>query len=208
MTEDRSTRLIILVTVYGSALGSLPVIVHMINATRPSHWQEAQHMGFWPTLLLGGIGILGAFLLVRPLLKRFLKRSADRYGLFLWTCMAIIFALFVGPITGLLLPFGLVAVFTLLGDLPISNFPSGLLGAVFRIPHHLIVYSTSAFYSGLVSGVLFGLGGFLIYQTNAVKNENISKYGAFTLTLILVTALVFLLSYLDAETISRIQRLK
>ena len=95
MTEDRSTRLIILVTVYGSALGSLPVIVHMINATRPSHWQEAQHMGFWPTLLFGSIGTLGAFLLVRPLLQRFLKRSADRYGLFLWICMAIIFALFV-----------------------------------------------------------------------------------------------------------------
>ena len=156
------------------------------------------------TILLCGIGAIGAGLLIYWLMRRVERQDLSRHTLLLWLGIAAIFSLAVGPVTGTITPFGLVLVAGIMGDIGLSQIPSGLLESFFRVPRHAMQYSVLALFANLSIGLTLAIGAFIIERINTLGKGTIGRYGAYSTAIILAISVVLFLSLSDAETIARL----
>ena len=145
--ENPFLRLKISVTVLGTFLGSFPILAYGLEKTRENAYTDVSHMGLLPTMLLCIIGAIGAGSLIYWLMRRVERQDLSRHTFLLWLGIGAIFALVVGPVTGIITPFGLVIVAGIMGDIGLTQIPSGLLEAIFRVPRHAIEYSVLALFA-------------------------------------------------------------
>ena len=109
-----------------------------------------------------------------------------------------------GKLLVLVTPFLLVLVAGIMGDIGLSQIPSGLLEAIFRVPRHAMEYSVLALFANLSIGLTLAIGAFIIERINTLGKGAIGRYGAYTTAIILVISVVLFLSLSEAETIARL----
>jgi hypothetical protein len=197
-------RLKISVTVLGTFLGAFPILAYALETTRENAYTGVGHMDLVPTILLCTIGALGSGLLIYWLMRRVESQNLSRHTFLLWLGIGTIFTLAVGPVTGIIMPFGLVIVAGLMGDIGLTQIPSGLLEAIFRVPRHAIEYSVLALFANGSIGLALAIGTFVIERINTLGKGAIAKYGAYSAATILALCVVLFLSLSDAETIARL----
>lgn len=200
--EKPFLRLKISVTVLGTILGAFPILAYGLEVSRENAYTDVVHMNLVFTMLLCAIGAIGAGLLIYWLMRRVEKQDLSRHTFFLWLGIAAIFSLAVGPVTGIITPFGLVLIAGIMGDMGLSQIPSGLLESIFRVPRHAMEYSVLALFANLSIGLTLAIGAFIIERINTLGKGVIGRYGAYTTSIILFISVVLFLSLSEAETIA------
>ena len=190
------------ITILGTFLGSFPILAYTLQTTRENAYTDVTHMDLVPTVLLCGIGAIGSGLTIYWLMRKVERQNLSRHTLILWIGIAAIFALAVGPVTGIITPFGLVLIAGAIGDIGLSQIPSGLLEAIFRVPRHALQYSVLALFANLSISAALIIGAFVIERLNTLGRGHLAKYGPYSVAATIAISLILFLSLAEAETIA------
>ena len=156
------------------------------------------------TILLCGIGSIGSGLVIYWLMRRVESQNLSRHTLILWVGIAAVFGLAVGPMTGIITPFGLVLIAGFIGDIGLSQIPSGLLESIFRVPRHALQYSVLALFANMGISIALVIGAFVIERINTLGRGHVARYGPYSISVTIAIGLVLFLSLAAADTIARL----
>ena len=202
--EKPFLRLKISITILGTFLGSFPILAYTLETTRENAYTDVTHMDLVSTILLCGIGSIGSGLVIYWLMRRVENQNLSRHTLILWIGIAAVFGLAVGPMTGIITPFGLVLIAGIIGDIGLSQIPSGLLESIFRVPRHALQYSVLALFANMGISITLVIGAFVIERINTLGRGHVARYGPYSISVTIAIGLVLFLSLADAETIARL----
>jgi len=202
--EKPFLRLKISITILGAFLGSFPILAYALETTRENAYTDVTHMDLVSTILLCGIGSIGSGSVIYWLMRRVESQNLSRHTLILWIGIAAVFGLAVGPMTGIITPFGLVLIAGIIGDLGLSQIPSGLLESIFRVPRHALHYSVLALFANIGISIALIIGAFVIERINTLGRGHVARYGPYSIAVTISIGLVLFLSLAEAETVARL----
>ena len=202
--EKPFLRLKISITILGTFLGSFPILAYTLETTRENAYTDVTHMDLVPTILLCGIGSIGSGSVIYWLMRRVESQNLSRHTLILWIGIAAVFGLAVGPMTGIITPFGLVLIAGFIGDIGLSQIPSGLLESIFRVPRHALQYSVLALFANMGISITLVIGAFVIERINTLGRGHVARYGPYSISVTIAIGLVLFLSLADGETVARL----
>ncbi len=144
---------------------------------RTDAWKEPEHLALVPATFVSLSGAIAAILLTWPVVHLLSKGALRQQGLLMWLVLGIGYGLLLPPLTGALLPLSVVFINLTLGVIEVGELPSELMEALFRSPLNSIIYGSLAIVNGLLTGVLFSSGAWLIDRLNASPHPVVSGRG-------------------------------
>lgn len=164
---------------------------------------EPAHLDFAPSVIFGSAGAVAAIALVAPVSYMVGKWEPLRS---LPACLGwgLALGLVLPIVTGALLPSSVVVMDWNRGLVSAGSIPSELLSAQFRAPMNSFVYTSLNVLTGLLFGVVFGLGFWVINTLVAASNLAVSRYGPWIFAFALGTAAVLWSAYGPSDVLARL----
>ena len=201
-TARRRITLEACVTIYAAALGSSAVLVYFM--VRTEAWKEPEHLALVQATFVSLVGATAAILLTWPVVHQLSDGARKPQGLLMWLVLGIGYGLLLPPLTGALLPLSVVFINLTLGIIELGELPSEFMEALFRAPLNSIIYGSLAIVNGLLAGVLFSSGAWLIDRLNASSDPVISARGPWAVVILLGGTIIALAAFGPPETLARL----
>ncbi len=178
----RRRRITIAITILGVALSV--ALFHVSVLTHFQYFEEAVRIQGWGAIFFSIAAVFSALIVV-PFSVYHIRDIAQNPAhplvwLFLGAGFGLATPLFTGGFGRTALAFtGLVE-----GHYGIGDFFSLLIDAIFVFPYDFVVEGATNVILGLEFGVLFAVTGFIIDRANVAKNDLVSTWGVWALTLV------------------------
>ena len=181
--EKRRVRLVICLSIYGSALGASSLLVSFLTRTR--YPIEPEHLEFVPSVLLSSGGwIMGA--ISAGLIGYWIVPASERpHKIIVWLFIGFAFGVLLPFFSGALMPLGTVYLDLALGILRLSDLPMLTLDALMRAPISAFSQGVLGLFTGLLAGALFGVGGWVMDIANTSPYPHVSRYAPYVLSSVL-----------------------
>ncbi|MGQ4810019.1 hypothetical protein NKDENANG_03463 [Candidatus Entotheonellaceae bacterium PAL068K] len=200
--EERRRRLIKCETLYGGALGAATLLVSFLAQT--PFPKTPERMALLPSAILSSSGGVAGGILA-GLTTYWMAQNTDRARHPLaWMALGWGYGVLLPFCTGMFLPVCSVFLNRSLGVIARSEIAPQVLNALFRAPATAFVHGAFGLYTGLLAGVCFGTGAWLIDRANTASNPMVSQYGTYTLALVLAIAVVAVAAFVPPVTLAKL----
>ena len=162
-----------------------------------------EHMSLAPTVYVAVAGAVAGILLTWPIVRKLPDMIGEHRGWVIWLIFGVGYALFLPFLTGVLLPFSVVFLNLQIGVIGLRDVPSEILASVFRAPLQSFVYGVLSLYTGMIAGILFGLGGFAMDELNHSQNALVHRYAPWAIALAVGTTTIAFAVLAPAETVAK-----
>ena len=173
---------------YGGALGVASLFVSLLAQTEPP--DEPEHLSPTVAVILSGGAFLAGAILASVIVYWAGSITDEALNPLWWAIFGFAFGVLVPFFTGMLMPVNGVFLNLKLGIIAPSELFSAVLDSVFRAPSFAFSHGTLGLFTGILAGLLFGVGGWVIDVVNASANPRSSRYGAVAITTSLSAAIV------------------
>lgn len=191
-TNWRSIRFVVLIAIYGSAVGSAAVIVNLLSRT--PFISEPERLGLMAGLIIyGGGAVTGVF--VGALVAVAVQFGGHRWslGVVPWLLFGLIYGLvFALVLAGLFAPLSNLVLDFYQGHLDLVEVLQGLSNIAISWPIRAIIDSALLLFSAGGAGVLFGAGAWIIDRFHTSPHEPTSCYGSWGISLLLGAMVLFI----------------
>jgi TRAP-type C4-dicarboxylate transport system permease small subunit len=116
----------------------------------------------------------------------------------------VVFGLLLPFVTGALLPASHVFLGLSLGVIQSGELISGLLSSIFRMPVEIIVHVAQGILTGMLIGVVFGVGAWILDRINWSRSTVVADIGSWTVAIVLGTGAVLLALFGSPDTLARL----
>lgn len=162
------------------------------------------HLPILQSALLALVGVTAAVAMTCPTVYYIGERASVSRALVFWLVFGLVFGLALPFVTGLLLPLSGVFIDLSQGIIGVGDIFPQALSALFRAPINAIVSGALATFTGLLVGLLWGLGAWAIDRLNASRDPNLSRNGTWALTIALTIGVLLALAFFPEETLARL----
>ena len=187
-TSGRRLRLAINLALLGGILGSAQFIINLLAQTEFP--KEPQHLSLVSSLIVSSRAWVAGTVLAATIsgiaTSDWAGQRADTARtLFVWIALGIGYGILLPALTGMLIPIS--GVFLALG----SGFigPDEALPATFdsivRAPYAGLVQAGVGMITGLLAGVVFALGAWMIDAANSSASIRVSRYVTYAITVVM-----------------------
>jgi hypothetical protein len=187
-SNGRRLRLAINLTLLGGVLGSAQFIINLLAQTEFP--KEPLHLSLDSSLIVSSRAWVAGTVLAATIsgiaTSDWAGQRADTARtLFVWIALGIGYGILLPALTGMLIPIS--GVFLALG----SGFigPDEALPATFdsivRAPYAGLVQAGVGMITGLLAGVVFALGAWMIDAANSSASIRVSRYGTYAITVVM-----------------------
>ena len=191
----------------GGALGVAATLITFIIANEQISGyeiaREPEHLAFAPALFFGGAGGIAGALIIWPMVL-WLSNDRDAHGIRVWAVVGLMYGLVLPFITGALLPASHVLMGLSLGIVQPGELLSQLLSSFFRIPVEIVVHGGHGILTGMLVGVVFGVGAWTLDQINWSRSVAVARIGPWTLATLLGTGALALALFGPPDTLTRL----
>lgn len=202
LDRPRRTRLSWCITLYAGALGAASVLISVLARTDPQ--LDPHHLPFLPSSLLALAGVTAAVIMTWPTVYYFGERASVSRALLFWLALGLVFGFTLPFATGLIMPLSGVFIDFSRGTIDVGDIFSQILSALFRAPLNAFISGTLSTFTGLIVGVLWGLGAWGIDRFNASADPNLSRYATWALTISLAAGVLLAMAFVPPETLARL----
>ncbi len=176
--RDRHTiRLLLSICPVGGTLGFIAVLMSYMARTRP--WEQPAHPPLASSIMLGIPGFM-AGVLVSAIIARFESAEWIRPRAFrIWCLWGLAYGISLPLMTGALMPIFDPIIRLIFGAIGFMDFLSDMLDSIFRMPWTIFIQGTIGLPSGLLMGIIFAIGSWLLDVLNSIygeKSRAISPY--------------------------------
>jgi hypothetical protein len=180
----RRLRLAINLALLGGILGAAQFIINLLAQTEFP--KEPQHLSLVSSLIVSSRAWVAGTVLAATIsgiaTSDWAGQRADTARtLFVWIALGIGYGILLPALTGMLIPIS--GVFLALGSGfigPDEALPAAV-ESIIRAPYAGLVQAGVGMITGLLAGVVFALGAWLIDAANASARLNMSRYGAYAI---------------------------
>jgi hypothetical protein len=180
----RRLRLAINLALLGGILGAAQFIINLLAQTEFP--KEPQHLSLVSSLIVSSRAWVAGTVLAATIsgiaTSDWAGQRADvARTLFVWIGLGIGYGILLPALTGMLIPIS--GVFLALGSGfigPDEALPAAV-ESIIRAPYAGLVQAGVGMITGLLAGVVFALGAWLIDAANASARLNMSRYGAYAI---------------------------
>ncbi len=203
--SGRRRRLLACIFTYGGALGVFALIVSLVARTKlkPPDY-EPQHLEPTIAIFMSGAGLVAGGLVAWTLTAWLVQRAEHPQHPLLWPGVGIGYAIIVPFLTGALAPVSLVFLNMTVGITETPDVLAGLADSIFRAPRIAFEYGALSLGPTALAAGLFMVGAWVIDRINAYSHLQVSRYGAYGVTLALSAGVVMFVSLAPASTIYRL----
>lgn len=184
-----------------AALGAAATLITFVIATDIS--REPEHLAFAPAMFFGATGGIAGALIVWPIISWLIKDNVA-HSCREWMLVGLVFGLLLPFVTGALLPASHVFLGLSLGIIQPGELFSGLLSSFFRIPLEIVVHEAQGILTGMLVGVVFGVGAWALDQINWSRFTVIADFGPWTVATVLGTGALLLALFGSPEALTRL----
>ena len=183
-SSGRRLRLAINLALLGGILASAQFIINLLAQTEFP--KEPQHLSLVSSLIVSSRAWVAGTVLAATIsgiaTSDWAGQRADiARTLFVWIALGIGYGILLPAITGMLIPIS--GVFLALGSGfigPDEALPAAV-ESIIRAPYAGLVQAGVGMITGLLAGVVFALGAWMIDAANASARLNMSRYGAYAI---------------------------
>ena len=193
--------LVICLAIYGGALGASSLLVNLLSRTKYPNIPE--HMSLAPTLLMSGGAFVVCAVLGGLIAYWFGQKDEPLRFIIKWLMIGFGFGVLSPIITGGALPVSLVFVELEAGVLSMGEVPVRLSNALFHVPRFAFTHGVFGLFTGMLAGVLFGLGALLISSLREFTGGTLARYGPYVLAALLSIVFYAISTLADAPTLAR-----
>ncbi len=184
-SNGRRLRLAINLALLGGILGSAQFIINLLAQTEFP--KEPQHLSLVSSLIVSSrawvAGTLVAAMLARLATSDWAGQRPDRARtLFVWIGLGIGYGILVPTITGMFIPISGVILAVGNGVITPAEALPAAFDSVVRAPYAGLVQAGVGMITGLLAGLVFALGAWLIDAANSSANLQVSRFGTLALT--------------------------
>ena len=193
---------------YGAILGAVAVLINILSAT--PFYKDAEYLSLGPSLFLGIAGAMAGGLLTAPFAYRIFgeiplldpTKIRKPRNILIWGGLGIGY--------GLLYPMLMGAFFlplTLTMRLLLNNIlgPVDVLNEMIEIMMSSLLRAVTIggpmLFTGVIAGMFFGIGGWVIDQVNSSYDQMTSRYGTWGITIALSAIIITLSFSISPETL-------
>lgn len=200
--EKRRVRLVISLGLYGSALGASFLLVSFM--ARTVYPKTPEHLDLLPSVFLSGGGWIMGAIIAGALGYLIAPTSWRPHNIFLWLMIGFGFGILLPFFSNSLMPMGTVYLNLALGIMPVGEVPMMTLDALFRAPVTAFIQGALGVFTGLLTGTLFGLGGWLIDIANTSRYPRVSRYAPYVLSSSLSILVLGIAAFGPASTLAKL----
>ena len=165
--------------------------------------QIPEHMSAAPTFYLALAGAIAGILFTWPIVRRLSDIVGENRGWPIWLILAAGYALVVPFVTGMIMPFSVVFLNLHWGVIGFLEVPSQILNSTFRMPIEAFVYGTLSIYTGMIAGILFGVGGYAMDELSHSEKVAVHKYAPWAIALTVGLGIIAFAVLGPAETVAK-----
>jgi uncharacterized membrane protein len=184
-----------------AALGAAATLITFVISTDIS--REPEHLAFAPAMFFGATGGIAGALIVWPIIS-WLSKDNAAHSFREWMLAGVVFGLLLPFVTGALLPASHVFLGLSLGVIQSGELISGLLSSIFRMPVEIIVHVAQGILTGMLIGVVFGVGAWILDRINWSRSTVVADIGSWTVAIVLGTGAVLLALFGSPDTLARL----
>lgn len=200
--EDRRLRLIKCETLYGGALGAATLLISFLAQT--PFPKTPERMALLPSAILSSGGVVAGGILAGLTTYWVAQRTDKARHPLTWMALGCGYGVLLPFCTGMFLPVCSVFLNRALGVIARSEIAPQVLNALFRAPVSAFVHGAFGLYTGLLAGVCFGTGAWLIDRANTASNPMVAHYGTYALALVLALAVVAVAAFVSPVTLAQL----
>lgn len=189
-------------TLYGAALGAAAVLISLLVSSNPS--KVPTHLPIVPSIYFALGGSLAAVILVFPIARWMSKRAILPRGIFTWLLWGFGFGILLPLLTGGLIPESMVLIQHHQGLIATQRLFSEMVDALFRGPLSVFVYGATSTFTGIVTGVIFSLGAWIIDKFNVSSNSLLSRFVPWIVVVLIGTMAIAVAVFGPAETLAKL----
>ena len=183
-SNGRRLRLAINLALLGGVLGSAQFLINLLAQTEFP--KEPAHLALASSLIVSSRALVAGALLAAMFSSIATsdwagQRADTARTLFVWILLGVGYGILLPLVTGMLIPIS--GVFLALGSgfiAPDEALPAAV-ESIIRAPYAGLVQAGVGMITGLLAGVVFALGAWLIDAANASARLNMSRYGAYAI---------------------------
>ena len=191
-----------IITLYGAALGAASVPI--AELARPdARLKIPEHISLVPTMYILIAGALAGVLLTWPIVRKLPEMVGEQRGWVIWLVFGVIYALFLPFLTGAFLQFSVVFLWVHTGFIDFGEIPREIVSAMFRVPLQAFVHGAVSLYTGMIAGILFGIGGYAIDELGHSPNALVHKYAPWGIALAVGTMTIAFGVWGPASTVAK-----
>ena len=194
-------RLTISISLYSAFLGSGANLVAVLAQT--SHYEVVPQLSLVSTFWFCIFGAVGALLVVPISIYHFRETPLEVRDLATWSLLALGFAISWPFVTAAFFPITLHFIVAIENGYSLSIFISGLPDVLLRGFNSFFVYGAATIYTGILAGLVFGIGGIIIDTMDLVSNRYRWKYVSMGVSIILGASILGFSIFGPVELLNR-----
>ena len=197
--------------VYGAAIGAAAVLVNFLSQGDPL--EVPQHMPFGPALLFSSAAALAGIVITGPVSYWLYGQApvfyANKYreprSFLVWTALGLGYGLLFPLLMGAyFLPMSFRFLDFVNGILNVPELVSSGIDLVLMSPFFSVILGFQLFFTGLIAGVLFGVGAWVIDRFNTSADPATARYGTWAMALALSAIVIAIVAFGPVSTLSRL----
>ncbi len=194
-------RLTISISLYSAFLGSGANLIAVLAQT--SHYEIAPQLSLVSTFWFCIFGAVGALLIVPISIYHFREGPMRGADLATWSLLALGFAVSWPFVTAAFFPITLHFIQAIENGYEFTIFLSGLPDVILRGFNSFFVYGAATIYTGILAGLVFGIGGVVIDTMEVISSRYRWGYASMCVSIILGVSLLGFSLFAPIELLNR-----
>ena len=196
------------IAIYGAALGAASIIVNFLSQSN-----DPRHMGLGASLLFGTGGAVAGTIITLPFAfllygspGRLLIRKRESRNLLMWIALGLGYGFFFPMVMGgFFLPMNNIFLDFGNGVLSVPNVSTKVLDLSTGLwPALAIFLGYRIFFTGIIAGVLFAPGAWVIDKVNASADPITARYGAWVVAGGLAALILAFAAFVPETTLAKL----
>ncbi len=186
-------RLTICLAVFGGVLGAAQFLINLLAQTQFP--KDPERLALTASLIVSSralvAGLVVAAILARLATSEWAGQRPDRARhLLVWVATGIGYGVLTPVVAGMLVPLSGLILQVATGAMTIGTALTWIPDTILRAPYAGMIFGAVGLSTGLIAGVVFAVGGWLIDAANASSDPKVSRYSAWVVMLAFSVAIV------------------